>query len=253
MTARRDKRGVLVFGATSAIGAAVAREIARRYDAAFYLVARDAPRLSELAADLEVRGASRSHTFAADLRDAAAYATLVEQAVAALGEVDVALFMQGVLPDQAACEGGDRAAFEECIAVNLSSVMALALLVARHFERAGRGTLVLMGSAAGDRGRRGNYLYGAGKAALAAFASGLRARLAPGGAHVLLVKPGLVDTPMTARFTKGPLWAQPDRVARAIVAAIEARRGVVYVPWFWRPIMLVIRALPWPIFRRLSI
>ena len=248
----RAERRVLVFGATSAIAAECARAYAARHAARFCLVARHAQRLGELAADLEVRGA-QVHPITADLCDAGRHAALVEEALAALGGIDVALFMQGVLPDERACEAGDGDELRRCIEVNVTSVGSLALLVAARMEAARHGTLVLMGSAAGDRGRRSNYVYGATKAAVAALASGLRARLAPAGVHVLLVKPGLVDTPMTAGFPKGPLWSMPERVGRAIVHAAEARRGVVYVPWFWRPVMWVIRALPWFVFRRLSI
>jgi short-subunit dehydrogenase len=246
----RAARRVAIFGATSAIGAAVARHYAQRFEAAFFLAARDAQRLSDLAADLQVRGAKVETAMADASGDPEA---MVRKAVTALGAIDVAILMQGALPDQAACEAGDARALRESLEVNVQGTFALALRVAAELERQRAGTLVLMGSAAGDRGRRSNYIYGAAKAAVEEFASGLRARLQEKDAHVLLVKPGLVDTPMTAAFRKGPLWSQPGPVGRAIGRAIEARRNVVYAPWFWRPILWIIRLLPWPIFRRLKI
>jgi decaprenylphospho-beta-D-erythro-pentofuranosid-2-ulose 2-reductase len=104
---------------------------------------------------------------------------------------------------------------------------------------------------AGDRGRATNYAYGAAKGALEIFMSGLRQRLHPSGVQVLLVKPGFVDTPMTADFPKGPLWASPERVAQDIVRAMAKGRSVIYTPWFWRWIMLIIRHLPERLFVRL--
>jgi short-subunit dehydrogenase len=120
-------------------------------------------------------------------------------------------------------------------------------------EKQQGGSLVVLGSVAGDRGKRSNYIYGAAKAGVAVFLDGLRARLGPHEVHVLTVKPGFVDTPMTAKFTKGVLWATPEHVANAVCRAVEQRRSVIYTPWFWRPIMFVIRALPNAILGRLNI
>ena len=108
-------------------------------------------------------------------------------------------------------------------------------------------------SVAGDRGRASNYVYGAAKGAVTLFLGGLRNRLHDTGVHVLTIKPGFVDTPMTAAFPKGPLWATPERVARGIRSAIRRRRDVVHLPGFWLPIMLVIRSIPERIFKRLSL
>ena len=112
----------------------------------------------------------------------------------------------------------------------------------------------VISSVAGERGRQSNYVYGAAKAALSTFLGGLRQRLAKANVNVLTIKPGFVDTPMTAAITpKGALWAQPDRVAAGIVKAIDSGRSVVFLPWFWRWIMLVIRLIPEPVFKRIKL
>ncbi len=162
------------------------------------------------------------------------------------------LIAHGTLPDQKSCE---KSIDEMRLAIetNLFSVMSLATIAASRMEEQERGSLVVLGSVAGDRGRRSNYVYGAAKAGVAVFLDGLRARLGSEKVQVLTVKPGFVDTPMTARFKKGVLWATPEQVAKAVCRAIEQRRSVIYTPWFWRPIMFAIRALPSAILARLNI
>jgi len=235
-------KNILVFGANSAIAHAVSRRFANQ-GARFVLVARDAAKLEANAADLVVRGAAMVATRIADLNALAGHLLLVSEGITELGHVDIVLIAHGILPDQQRCEE-DMLELRNAIDTNLLSVVSLAMITARELERQGQGTLVVLGSVAGDRGRRSNYVYGAAKAGVDVFLQGLRARLDSRGVHVLTVKPGFVATPMTAQFTKGPLWATPDRVAGAICRAIEQSRRVIYVPWFWRPIMFVVRALP---------
>jgi hypothetical protein len=112
---------------------------------------------------------------------------------------------------------------------------------------------VVISSVAGDRGRSSNYVYGSAKAMVTTFMSGLRQRLYPCGVDVITIKPGFVDTPMTADFVKGMLWAKPATIAAGIVQAIARRSSVVYLPSFWRPVMLAVRLVPERIFRRLSL
>jgi short-subunit dehydrogenase len=106
---------------------------------------------------------------------------------------------------------------------------------------------------AGDRGRGSNAVYGAAKAGLTAFLSGLRNRLAPAGVRVVTVKPGFVDTPMTGHVAKNPLFASPERVARDLLRAIDTGADVVYTPWWWRFVMLLVRLIPERLFKRLSL
>lgn len=242
---------ILIVGATSAIAEATARRFAARGDALF-LVGRNATRLEEIATDLRVRGAARVGCQVMDATDTAAHATMLAAAEALLGGLDVALIAHGTLPDQRACEASVELTLRE-IDNNGLSVIALATRLANRLEAQGHGALAVIGSVAGERGRQSNYVYGAAKGMVALFLQGLRNRLARKGVQVLTIKPGFVDTPMTAAFPKGALWAQPDDIARGILAALDGRRDVVYLPGFWRLIMLAIRLIPERLFKRLSL
>ncbi|MDW8371253.1 MAG: SDR family NAD(P)-dependent oxidoreductase, partial [Geminicoccaceae bacterium] len=157
----------------------------------------------------------------------------------------------GTLGDQAAI-ARDPEATRRTLLTNFVSPAVLLTALAARLEAAGKGCLAVITSVAGDRGRASNYVYGAAKGGLSTFLEGLRHRLAGKGVHVLDIRPGPVDTPMTAHLEKGGfLWASPERVAADIDRAIARRRSVLYTPWFWRWIMLVIRLLPEPLFHRL--
>lgn len=240
---------VVVFGATSAIAAAVARLYAAD-GAAFYLVGRNLDRLENVAADLRARGAVSAEIAVADLNDASRHAALVEQAAATLDGLDVALLAQGALSDQAACER-DGALTAAEIHSNFVAPASLLTALAPVFERQGRGAIGVIGSVAGDRGRQSNYVYGAAKGGLGVFVQGLRHRLGRSNVGVTLIKPGFVDTPMTAGLKKGgPLWATPEKVAKDIRRAVDGGKATLYTPWFWRFIMMIVCSLPDAIFAR---
>jgi short-subunit dehydrogenase len=240
---------VLLVGATSAIAEAVARRFATR-GAALYLTGRNETRLGAIAADLRVRGARQVDREVLDCNRHELHAPMLERAAAALGGFDVVLIAHGTLPDQKDCEGSVEGTLAE-IATNALSVVALLTLIANRMETAGAGTLAVISSVAGDRGRASNYVYGSAKALVSTFLSGLRQRLYPRGVRVVTIKPGFVSTPMTRDFRKGFLWATPATVARGIVAAIDRGTPVAYVPGFWRYIMVVVRLVPEGLFRRL--
>ncbi len=242
---------VLVFGATSAIAQAVTRRLAAR-GAAMLLVARDAGRLAAIADDLRVRGAAKVELEAMDALDYTRHASLAEIARQRLGGLDLVVVSHGTLADQKACEQSFESSRRE-IEINALSVISLLTHLANHLEAEGRGAIVVISSVAGDRGRQSNYVYGCAKAMVSTFMQGLRNRLYARGVQVLTVKPGFVDTPMTADFKKGALWASADEVAAGIVRAIDRRRDVVYLPWFWRWIMVIIRAIPESLFKRLKL
>jgi short-subunit dehydrogenase len=246
-----DARRVLIIGATSAIAAETARVYAA-YGARLFLTGRHAGRLEAVAADLGVRGASAVETALLDVTDRARCAAVVDAAWAAFGGLDVALIAHGVLPDQARCQ----ASVDDAIAaldVNFVSAVAVLTPLANRFEAAGRGCIAVITSVAGDRGRQSNYVYGAAKGGLDRFLQGLRNRLYRAGVVVITLKPGFVDTPMTAGLKQGPLFVSPGRAGRAVHRAIERRRDIAYIPWFWRPIMGVVRALPETLFKRLTL
>ena len=242
---------IVIFGATSAIAQATARRLAAR-GARLHLVARDPAKLEAVRADLAARGSPAVTTSLADLDDVERHRALIDEAEGALAPIDAAIIAQGTLPDQRACES-DFALAASAMHTNFIAPAALAAELANRFEVKGSGTIVAISSVAGDRGRASNYVYGAAKGALSIFLQGLRARLHDKGVRVVTVKPGFVDTPMTASFAKGVLWSSPERIAAGIVKAMERGTPEVYLPWFWRPIMFVLRHLPESIFVRLKI
>jgi short-subunit dehydrogenase len=235
-------KNVAVFGATSAIAEQVARLFAAEGDR-IYLVARRAEQLERIAADLRVRGAAEVFTYLADFDDTAAHADMLDDCAQRLGDITVALLAFGTLGDQERCKRDVQAAQAE-LRTNFMAPALLLTGLAQRMEDSKGAVIAAIGSVAGDRGRQSNYVYGAAKGGLDILLEGLRHRLAGRGVAVVTVKPGFVDTPMTASFPKGPLWAKPEKVAADIKGAIEKRRPVVYTPGFWRLIMLVIRSVP---------
>ena len=244
-------RRVLIMGATSAIAEATARILAARADS-LYLVGRRADALEAIAADLKVRGAPQVQFEALDANDLLSHEPMLARATQALSGLDTVLIAYGTLGDQQACEASAQLTVRE-LTTNAISIVALVTLIAQQFEQRKSGTIAVISSVAGERGRASNYVYGSAKALVTAFLSGLRQRLSKSGIAVITIKPGFVDTPMTAAFAKGALWAKPQTVAAGIVHAMDRGAAVVYLPFFWRPIMAVIRAIPEVIFARLRL
>ncbi len=239
---------ILIIGATSAIAEAVARRFASRA-ARIHLLGRREHRLRILADDLTARGAQTSFS-PLDVNAFEAHEPALNEAIDQLGGLDVVLIAHGTLPEQAACDASRTLALDEFM-TNGTSTIALCAAIASRLQSGG--TLAVISSVAGDRGRASNYVYGSAKAAVSAYLSGLGQALRPSGINVLTVKPGFVDTPMTASFRKGPLWAKPEQVAAGIVRAIDARKAVAYVPRFWWAIMFVIKSIPEFLFRRIKL
>ena len=244
-------RRILVVGATSAIAEAAAREFACRGDALF-LVGRSPAKLQAIIADLKVRGAAVVDGMNLDVRELTRLPSVIDAAATALGGLDHVLIAHGTLPDQPACEASASLMLEE-FTTNALSTMVLCTELGNRFAAQGHGVIAVVSSVAGDRGRQSNYVYGAAKATVTAFTSGLRQRLYRKGVRVITVKPGFVDTPMTASFKKGFLWASPSSVGRAIATAMTRGTPVLYVPWFWRAIMIGIRTVPETLFQRLRL
>jgi decaprenylphospho-beta-D-erythro-pentofuranosid-2-ulose 2-reductase len=243
---------VLILGATSAIAQSVARLYAES-GARMFLVARDAVRLDSVADDLRVRGAIAVDCLAADLTEHDRHPEIVAAAFDALSGVDTVLVAHGILPDQASCQESVADTMVS-MDINFLSVVSLLTPIANRLEENKRGTIAVISSVAGDRGRQSNYVYGAAKSGLDAFLQGLRNRLSKADVNVLTIKPGFVDTPMTAHIPeRGLLWAQPEDVAEGIVNAIDKQKDVVYLPRFWALIMLIIRSIPETIFKKLSL
>lgn len=243
---------VLIIGATSAIATACARLWAEQ-GTEFFLVARNMEKLEQTAADLQARGAKTVTLHCMDATDLAAHHAMLESCLSAMQQIDIALIAHGTLPDQKACEQDVTTAMQE-FANNGSSVIALLTLLANQLEIQRCGTLAVISSVAGDRGRPSNYLYGTAKAAVSTFCEGLRARLFKVGAHVMTIKPGFVDTPMTQGLPlPTALVAKPEQVAQRIVKGIERKASTLYTPGFWALIMLIIRSIPTPLFKRMAL
>jgi decaprenylphospho-beta-D-erythro-pentofuranosid-2-ulose 2-reductase len=239
---------VVILGATSAIAQAAARIWAAQ-GARLVLVARNAERLEAIAADLMARGAAEAKTLVADCAEVEPTAEL-SRIIEILGGLEVVLLAYGILGDQAQLER-DPAAAADLLRTNFTSAAAWCQAVATVLERQRYGALLVIGSVAGDRGRGSNYVYGASKAGLGVLVQGIAHRLARTGSHAVLIKPGFVDTPMTADIArKGPLWASPEAVARTIVACADRGGPVVYAPAFWRAIMLGVRSTPSAVFHK---
>jgi decaprenylphospho-beta-D-erythro-pentofuranosid-2-ulose 2-reductase len=237
---------VLILGATSAIAAEMARQLAAEGSQLYLLGGRSQQKLEALTGAL---GGSVVGAATADFDDTGANGGRVEAALAALGGVDLAVIAHGLLGNQLATE----AAYDQALPVlttNLLSVVSLLIPLGNHFEKARGGHIAVFSSVAADRGRPRNYTYAAAKGALNVYLQGLRSRLYPGGTGIHVLKVGPVHTPMTVDHQKNRLFAHPPEVARDILSAISRGRAVAYVPWYWRPIMAVVRGLPEPLFQR---
>lgn len=232
---------ILIIGATSAMAQATARLYARE-GAAFLLAARHPRKLSSLAAELRKLGAAKTLCFPLDVNDHRRHAALLRQA-GALGGLDAALIAHATPAFPWPMEKKPELLPGE-VETNFTSTALLLLRLAAWFERQGSGTIAVLTSVAGDRGRRDQYIYAACKAGVTVFLQGLRQRLRPAGVAVVNIKPGLTDTPLTSQLPKNPLYARPETVARGIRAAMRARSAEAYVPWFWRYLMWAAKLAP---------
>ncbi|MGA5482585.1 SDR family oxidoreductase [Pseudomonas siliginis] len=243
---------ILIVGATSAI----ARECARLWakdGSEFFLVARNANQLEQISNDLIARGATNTTSLIMDVIDVNQHQSMLTSCVAILKQIDIVLIAHGTLPNQTECQTDAQVAIKE-FEINGLSTIALMTTISNQLEAQRHGSLVVISSVAGDRGRPSNYLYGSAKAAVTTFAEGLQARLFKLNVNVLIVKPGFVNTPMTAGLNLPEfLVAQPEEVAKQIIKAIEHKSASIYTPSFWLLIMTVIKLIPTTIFKRINL
>jgi decaprenylphospho-beta-D-erythro-pentofuranosid-2-ulose 2-reductase len=241
---------VLITGATSAIAAAMARTLAKEGARLYLLGGRSREKLDSLVAELELLAAGsvvEAHT--ADFDETAANEAAINRAITALGGLDLAVIAQGLLGDQIATEASYAEA-EQVLTTNLLGVVSILIPLGNYFERAGGGHIAVFSSVAAERGRPRNYTYAAAKGALNVYLQGLRSRLYPRGTKIHVLKVGPVHTPMTVNHEKNRLFVSPEVAARDVLRAIAANKFEAYVPWFWRPIMSIVRNLPEPLFQR---
>ncbi len=244
------KQNWLILGASSAMARAFARRVAEN-GADVFLAGRDMDDLACLAADCRVRGAETAEALKFDARKPSGFPAIRDRLAMQDGELNVAVFV-GSMPAQSAIDD-DPALISGTVGDSFTGPAQFLQGFAPLMEDRGGGTIVGVGSVAGDRGRIGNYVYGAAKAGFATYLSGLRNRLTRAGGHVVTVKPGFVDTAMTWGLPGMFLVASPEDVARDIQRAVQKRRNTIYTPFFWRYIMLIITHIPEAIFKKMSI
>lgn len=241
---------VMIFGASSGIALEFAKPFAER-KARFTLIARDEDKLKDISADLYTRGAKNVAivTYSLDALEGSFDATreIIKQTEAP----DTVLIAHGILGDNDSLMKSPSE-MDQLFRVNVLSPIGILMALEDAMGARGRGTIAVISSVAGDRGRASNFAYGSTKSAISEFTSGLRARLMPKGVAVITVKPGMVATAMTEHLPRSPLMASPKKVAGDIIAAISHRKPVLYTPSFWRLIMFIIRHLPEFIFSRLK-
>lgn len=239
----------LILGATSAIARATARALAQRGHS-IVLAGRDRDELERDAADIRVRYQVAVSVSSFDAESFDGHAEFLDQVIGQ-NELEGVVLAFGYLGEQS------RAAsdFAESLAImqrNYVGAVSILNRCAEHFAQKGRGNIIAISSVAGDRGRQSNYIYGSAKGGLTIYLEGLRNAMFHRGVHVLTVKPGFVDTAMTYGMPGLFLVASPSYVASRILRALDKKRNELYVPWFWRWIMLIIRHVPEPIFKRLK-
>jgi short-subunit dehydrogenase len=187
-----------------------------------------------------------------DLNEIDNHFTMLKKAEVALSNIDTVLIAHGTLSNQKICEQSVVQTIAE-IQTNALSIISLLTHIANLFEIKRSGTIAVISSVAGDRGRKSNYVYGSSKAMITSFTSGLRQRLNKANVAVVTIKPGFVNTPMTATFKKGLLWVNPEFVGAKIVKAIDQRKDEVYIPSLWWVIMTIIKIIPENIFKKINI
>ncbi len=249
---RRGKvRGpVLILGATSTIAVALARELALKGHN-LMLASRDEEECSRLAADLSIRFGIKACTGYFDANDANSHTPLLEKTLDELGGVEYVVVAVGDLGEDPATL--DPKATKDLIDVNFTGLVSMIGRCALQLQKQGYGCILGIGSVAGDRGRQSNFTYGAAKGALALYLQGLRNRLHSHGIRVVTFKPGFVDTAMTYGKSGLFLVAAPETAGRALAKALEGRRDIIYFPWFWKWIMVMIRLLPESLFKRMKL
>jgi short-subunit dehydrogenase len=247
----KNKPRVLVFGATSAICHALLKLYAAE-GALFFLLARSEEKLKAISDDLVARGGNVAGAASYDFNNWQEHETHILQARKHLGAIDIALVAHGTLPDQSECESSS-AAVKTCMEDNFTSAAVVVQACARQLALQGSGTLAVVSSVAGDRGRKSNYVYGAAKAGIDTLLQGLQGRFSGTGVKIVNIKPGMIITPMTAHMQHGVIWSTPESIAPLMHRAIAQGRKLSYVPGYWRLIMWIIRLLPTAILAKLPI
>jgi short-subunit dehydrogenase len=251
-TTNHSPKRILVLGATSGIAEATCRLWAQRGDHLF-LIARSPEKLAAVAADLRTRGAGYVDTAVADLDDTSKHPELLATAINSLAGLDIAFLAVGALGNQTDAERNFPAA-HQILHTNFVAPASLLTWLANYCAQRRSGTLAVLSSVAGERGRKSNYVYGSSKAGLTAFTDGLRNRIDREGVRVMTIKPGPVKTAMTEGMKNPPPGiADVEDVAASLVRSIDRGQDIVYVPSPWRWKMAAVRAIPEIKFKKMNL
>lgn len=240
----------IILGASSPIGRSFAREVART-GSNVILAGRDLEDIERTASDIRIATGANVEVSAFDAQDFSSHKEAAMRWAQSSGTLN-AILLFGSMPQQSEIDSNPRLVLD-CVATTYLGAVSILHHLAPHLEARKTGTVIGIGSVAGDRGRLKNYVYGSAKAGLHTYLAGLRNRLARSNVHVLTAKLGFVDTSMTWGAPGLFLVASPDTVARTCLAAAMKRRDICYIPWFWWPIMAIIRLIPERIFKRLKV
>lgn len=244
-----EPQSVLVLGGTSEIALATIKEMPRYRLRRVVLAGRPSPALDAAVTGLHDLGITGVSSLEFDAKNTDSHGAIIDS-VFDESDVDIVILAFGLLGDQMTAED-DPAHAVEIATVNYTGAVSVGLHVARRLKNQGHGSLVVLSSVAGDRARRSNYVYGSTKAGLDAFAQGLDAALAGTGAHVLVVRPGMVRTKMTSHLPEAPMTTNPEDVGKVIVASLKKGKSTVYAPGPLRFVMAGLKTLPKSVFRKL--
>lgn len=242
---------ILIIGAASAIAQETARIFAKD-GFNFYLVDLSNEKLKIIADDLMVYGAAKVYYNEMDANQFDLHEPILNDAINKFGRIDYALIAYGTLPNQEKIIYDPRQIARE-FSTNATSVILLSTLISNYFEKINSGTLAVISSVAGDRGRKSNFIYGSAKGAVSIFLQGLRNRLGKTNVKIITIKPGLVDTPMTAHLPKNFLFSSAETIGKGIYNAMIKGKEIVYLPFYWRCIMTIIKLIPERIFKKMNL
>ena len=243
---------ILILGATSAIAHAFSKRYAKEGDHVFTLMGRNQQRLNACSSELSALGNNVIHPIEVNFMNASDIIHAINKSIQSVGSIDIAVLAQGSLSDQERAKKDFQYLHDEFI-LNIMSMIIPAQCIANHFKDRGCGIMIGIGSVAGERGRKGNYAYGSAKSAIHTFLSGIRNDIGNEHIRIMTIKPGFVSTPMTSHLKQSSLFVKPEFIAKEIVRGIEQGQDVMYIPSYWRFILMIIRALPEKIFMKLNI
>ena len=245
-------KNILVIGATSAIAQAYVERMTFG-DNRLFLVARDKDKLNAVKNNLMIKNDVNFATFVLDINNHDKIDEMLNSAKSFLDKINIILIAHGTLPNQEKCNSNINLARQE-FNTNATSTILLCQKVGNLLEKQNAGILAVITSVSGDRGRQSNYIYGSAKGAVNIFLQGLRNRLTKNGVDIITIKPGFVDTPMTAHLPKNFLFSKPETIAKGIIRAINKNKSKeIYLPGYWKIIMFIIKSIPGKIFNKLSL